>query len=104
MPPKKVKRKTAKKKRVRHGREPIPRYNMPRSKMAFRLDAEIGRHLMDNPDAMTKVEILRHFGISERKFNARAKIITPLLSWSERQQVMSLLFEMGKERPGDKKK
>lgn len=100
---KKVKKKTAGKKTSRRDRKAIPKYRMPRDKRIFRLDAEIGRFLMDSLDAMTKAEIIRHFGISERRFNARARNIAPILKKFEKQQVMELLFEMGKERPEGKK-
>ncbi len=78
-------------------------YRMPRSQRIFRLDAEIGKYLMELPSALTEAEIIRFFNINKKMFDARARRIAPILKEAEKRNIMDLLYQMGKEPRGKKR-
>lgn len=83
-------------------RKKLPLYEMPKTKREFYLDVEVGKWLLEFPDALTKTEIIKRFRTSGKKFDERAIIIAPLLKEHERMQIIDLLLEMGRERAAKK--
>ncbi len=84
--------------RTGKGRVRIPGYVLPRNKRRFKLDVEIGRYLLETPDALSREEIIKYFGIGSRQFNQRARMLAPILKADEIERITKLLLEMGKPR------
>jgi len=73
----------------------LPKYDKPKDDRLFRLDVEIGRNLLELPDALSERKIMKYFGIDKQKFNERARAIAPTLKAAQMQDVVDLLVAMG---------
>lgn len=82
----------AKKKKTK---QKVPKYVEP-SRRKFRVDVEIGRFLLETPDALSKAEIMRDFDLSMTQFVKRAKYLARVIDARERKELQDLLKTMGK--------
>ena len=75
----------------------IPRYSMPRRRR-FLIDVAIGKWIAKQPDALTPAQIMPRFGISRFVFDARVRVLGPIVQAGKKLEVRQLLLEMGADK------
>ncbi|MBN2067789.1 MAG: hypothetical protein JW744_04945 [Candidatus Diapherotrites archaeon] len=75
----------------------MPKYEMPKTRRGLYRDAAIIQCMLKLPDAPTKMQVIREYGINGEQFDLRAKQLRPIVRAVSKRMVVDTLLEFGRE-------